>query len=242
MGKQRILLVLLFIQLLKLSQQYDTSCFSIYNNNPSAVSGVYTVQINAGMAPNPVYCNMVAGDGGWTVIQRRKAGSENFNRPWADYAKGFGSLTGEFWLGNDLVSNMSASNSYSLRITLGDWSGVTKTAQYYTFSIASAYDMYRLGVAVYSGNAGDSLSYQNGMQFSTYDQDHDLSPANCAVDTHGGWWHNQCQKSNLNGKYNSTAWGEGVDWESWHGHGYSLKFTEMSIGHPYHDYYMDGHL
>jgi len=32
----------------------------------------------------------------WTVIQRRKDGSENFHRSWADYEKGFGDLNGEF--------------------------------------------------------------------------------------------------------------------------------------------------
>jgi len=32
-------------------------------------------------------------------------GSVNFYRNWTDYASGFGSLTGEFWLGHMLVSN-----------------------------------------------------------------------------------------------------------------------------------------
>ncbi|RXG57832.1 Tenascin-R [Armadillidium vulgare] len=42
---------------------------------------------------------------------------------------------------------------------------------------------YQLDIGKYSGNAGDGLTYQYGMKFSTHDQDNDKKHDNCAVST-----------------------------------------------------------
>ena len=47
------------------------------------------------------------------VAQRRYDGSVNFNRSWADYKDGFGSMDGEFWLGNEIL--------HKLTDTEGNW-------------------------------------------------------------------------------------------------------------------------
>ena len=37
------------------------------------------------------------------VFQRRMDGSEDFYRNFSDYVRGFGKLTGEFWLGEQIL-------------------------------------------------------------------------------------------------------------------------------------------
>jgi len=79
-------------------------------------------------------------------------------------------------------------------------------------------DKYRLSLSGFSGDATDNLANPslaarncNGMQFSTPDQDNDLtSDDHCADDT-GGWWFNNCADvrltSNGNGRW-SSDWGQ----------------------------------
>ncbi|VDI84336.1 Hypothetical predicted protein, partial [Mytilus galloprovincialis] len=53
-----------------------------------------------------------------------------------------------------------------------------------------------------SGNAGDSLASHNGVGFSTFDNDNDVSNYNNAEEWHGGWWYSSNEiSSNLHGKY-----------------------------------------
>ena len=86
---------------------------------------------------------------------------------------------------------------------------------------------------------GDSLLQKhNGHCFSTLDNDNDASPSiSCAAVYKGGWWYNDCHSSNLNGLYHGghhDTDADGINWETWHGLDYSLKFTEMKI-RPYRD-------
>lgn len=64
-----------------------------------------------------VYCDMETNGGGWTVIQRRKIGLTSFNRDWKQYKTGFGSIRGDFWLGNEHIFRLTRQPSV-LRIEM----------------------------------------------------------------------------------------------------------------------------
>ncbi|ELT98010.1 hypothetical protein CAPTEDRAFT_204556 [Capitella teleta] len=175
---------------------------------------------------------MESDGGGWMVFQRRYNGSEEFYRDWQDYADGFGSIASEFWLGNDLLHNITASHPHKMRVDLEDFEGNSTYAEYTDFSIADAGDFYRLHIAGYSGTAGDSMLGHNGHPFTTKDADHDTSAVNCAVNYRGAWWYTACHKSNLNGAYLGgihSSYADGIEWFTFRGHYYSLKYTEMKI-------------
>ena len=168
--------------------------------------------------------------GGWTVFQRRMDGSVDFYRNWSDYQLGFGDLTGEFWLGLDKIHRLTPTNSretHELRVDLADYSGTQRYAKFNSFTVGDVKSKYTLTVSGYSGTAGDSLNEQNGMKFTTKDQDNDNCGGNCAVTNTGGWWYKCCHHSNLNGQYlvNSKDH-KGIQWwKTWKLD--TLKFTEM---------------
>ena len=200
-------------------------------------SGVYLLQPGLdGTERVSAYCDMEMDGGGWTVIQRRDdiKPREDFYLDWSDYKEGFGDLDKEFWWGLENVWTMTSSRDrlYELRTDLEDFEGQKRYAIYKRFQISPESDNYRLTVANYTGDAGDALTYHNGMSFSTKDRDNDKSVGNCAQGHKGGWWYNACHHASLNGLYLAgpdTTFGVGVKWKQWRGYRYSLKKTTMKI-------------
>ncbi|XP_072242968.1 fibrinogen C domain-containing protein 1-like [Leuresthes tenuis] len=199
--------------------------------------GVYSVYPPHNPDGFMVYCDMTTDGGGWTVIQRRDDGSVNFFRGWEAYRDGFGTTTGEHWLGLQRIYSLTRSGGFELRIDMADFDNATAFAHYSDFSVGldsvnPEEDGYPLIVDGYSGTAGDSLLKHSGMRFTTKDRDQDQSENNCAAYYQGAWWYRNCHTSNLNGQYlrgGHASYADGVEWSSWTGWQYSLRFTEMKI-------------
>ncbi|KAI1883684.1 hypothetical protein AGOR_G00234090 [Albula goreensis] len=232
-------------------------------------SEMYLIQPDSFFQPYKVYCDMTTEKGGWTMIQNRQDGSVDFGRRWDSYRAGFGNIAsdtgkgfchtpGEYWLGNDRISQLTKMGPTEVIIEMTDWSGAKVQAMYQQFTVQGESTGYVLSVGRYSGTAGDTLlqganelvgenrtmTIHNGMMFSTYDRDNDKwipgdSSKQCSREDGGGWWYNRCHSSNPNGRY---YWGgpytkdmakhgtdDGIVWMNWKGSWYSLKAISMKI-------------
>ncbi|XP_072331721.1 tenascin-X-like isoform X3 [Scyliorhinus torazame] len=181
--------------------------------------------------PFKAYCDMTTNGGGWMVFQRRMNGKTNFMRNWKAFSTGFGALTGEHWLGLQYLHQMTSQQRYELRVDLRN-GNESAYAVYDNFMVESPAKRYRLTVGGYHGNAGDSLSYHHGSNFTTLDSDNDEALTNCAVSYRGGWWYKNCHRVNLNGEYGNHRDHQGVNWYGWKGFEFSIPFTEMKM-RPY---------
>jgi len=133
------------------------------------------------------------------LLIQQNDGSGGFDRPWADYKRGFGQPSGNYWLGNDQLSRLTASGRYKLRLEVQSNSGRRYYAEYSTFRVASAADDYRLRIGGFTGTLyADVLGRHDGMTFTTLDRDHDHSSYNCADNGHGAFWYRSCAECYVN--------------------------------------------
>jgi len=177
-----------------------------------------TVNITIPTQADPVPVKSVFG---WIMIHQHLGYSFNWNRNWAQYKLGFGSIDTDFWLGLEKMHLLTSSQPYRLRVEVQHRSSnLWYSAEYWSFKIGDELnDKYRLEVAGYSGDANDSLQYEDewhgddfghynhdGMKFATYDQDNDPAAINCAATRGGGWWFNKCYLACLACEDNNYVW------------------------------------
>ncbi|XP_042321943.1 tenascin-N [Sceloporus undulatus] len=207
---------------------YPADCSQLQQNGHST-NGMYTIYLNGDAnRPLEVFCDMITDGGGWIVFQRRNSGQLDFYKRWRNYVEGFGDPSGEFWLGLEKLHELTTSAPYEMRVDLRTHNE-SAYAVYDLFQVGTSRERYRLSVGKYRGTAGDAMTYHHGYKFTTWDRDNDIAISNCAMTHHGGWWYKNCHLANPNGKYGDDKHSEGVNWEPWKGHLYSIPFTEMKI-------------
>ena len=82
------------------------------------------------------------------------------------------------------------------QLTTGNWFW----AEYTTFIVDSEATKYQLTVGGYSGDAGNAMGVHNGMMFTTFDSDNDVSlvaELNCASHRGGGFWWKMCGPAHI---------------------------------------------
>ena len=175
------------------------------------------------------YCDTVTDGGGWLVIQRRKDGSEDFNRFWWEYEIGFGDLRGEFWYGLHAIHCLTNQGQWELRIDYIFPNGTNGYLSYSNFRVGPATEQYPLTISGYQGINGDTLAYNNGSKFTAKDNDNNKhgKGRNCAVSyvdgNAGGWWYRYCSFMYPNHRY-QNRYGIYLN-----GKCISLSFVEIKI-------------
>uniref|UniRef100_A0A6P7EXG2 Microfibril-associated glycoprotein 4-like n=1 Tax=Diabrotica virgifera virgifera TaxID=50390 RepID=A0A6P7EXG2_DIAVI len=213
---------------------YPRSCREILESGNNH-SGIYVIKPRTSSKPYSVLCDMESRGGGWTYIQNRFDGSQDFYLPWRDYKFGFGDLDGEFWMGLENIYHMTGFETNELLVELTDREKKTAYAQYKSFAIGPEKDSYKLNTLTgYSGDAGDALIGHLNYKFSTFDVDQDIDARNCAQTFEGAWWYNNCIYSNLNGKHMNKPLPDaykfhGLNWKGFRELDYNLAGSKMMI-------------
>ncbi|XP_017034204.1 angiopoietin-2 [Drosophila kikkawai] len=132
---------------------------------------------------------------GWIVIQRRINGNSSLSASRTDFENGFGDITASFWLGLNLIHELTTSQRHELYIKVVDCDGVTAYARYDHFEIGNKEENYKIkSLGSYSGNAGDVFRSHESASIKSYNN--------------GQYWHSWWEASptncNLNGMYNTS--------------------------------------
>ena len=195
-------------------------------------NGLYKIHKNLPSTTIQVYCDQTTDGGGWTVIQRRMDGSENFYRNWTEYKSGFGHLHREHWIGNQNIYLLTAQAFWKGSELRFDMVYKRQSrmwyAKYSSFEVDNEATGYELHVSGYTGDVSDYFRYNNGMKFTTYDRDNDLyASIQCAKHSFGAWWYNKCGYVNLNSQYDRFEKEGSYKRFDWVGN--RLIFSEMKI-------------
>ncbi|XP_050687496.1 microfibril-associated glycoprotein 4-like [Eriocheir sinensis] len=187
----------------------DCADYLMAGATSSGVYEIYPFSCTCGRSVR-VWCDMETDGGGWTVFLKRQNQTSqlDFNRTWLEYKEGFGSPEQEYWLGNELLHQMTFSREYSVRLDVHSTSGGNDYGTYERFRIDDEDTRYRTTLSgKLDGGERTKLcmSYLSGRYFTTRDRDYDSYSGNCAAKQGGGWWYYDCRKFNPTSIYNSSS-------------------------------------
>ncbi|NXE95404.1 ANGL3 protein, partial [Menura novaehollandiae] len=141
------------------------------------------------------------------------------------------------WLGLDKIYSITKQGNYILRIELQDWRENKRYIEY-TFSLGGPDSSYSLQLSRVSGSIPNALPEHTELRFAAAGRDGGTAnDFNCPENYLGGWWHSECEETNLNGKYvTPRSRGrldrrKGLYWKPKKGRYYLLKSTKIMI-HP----------
>ncbi|NWV64146.1 ANGL3 protein, partial [Malurus elegans] len=136
------------------------------------------------------------------------------------------------WLGLQKIYSISKQGNYILRIELQDWRENRRHIEY-TFSLGGPDTNYTLQLSRLAGSIPNALPERTRLRFSTGT----AGEFNCPENQQGGWWHSECEETNLNGRYVTPRSrgrldrSKGLYWKPKKGRYYLLKSTKIMI-HP----------
>ncbi|XP_064551595.1 angiopoietin-related protein 7-like, partial [Drosophila montana] len=94
--------------------------------------------------PFDVLCDSAIAGPGWTVIQQRINGKEDFYRNWTTYREGFGFFDGDFFLGLERIHRLTRAQPHELYIHMEGFDGDIEYRRYEQFAITGEEDQYTL--------------------------------------------------------------------------------------------------
>jgi hypothetical protein len=192
-------------------------------------SGVYRLTLDG--RDVQIQCKFVGGKA-IALILFRDNDDANFEVPWSYYEDGVGDTKYNYFVGLKTVFALTSGGFTTLIITVRDWAGKSRYAQYDGFYIDGPSTNYTIHPGKFTGDLPDDLSYVDNMPFATFDRP---DPNGCASSTKAGWWYNNCAyalptgKRYIGGWYTPTGVPDGIYWKDWHGYNYSVSEVVMAL-------------
>ncbi len=152
--------------------------------------------------------------GEWTPILFTD-GMSKFDRPYSKYRRGFGSIQKRsYWMGNEIMTYLTSSRSYNLRVDLWYSDGTFRYAEFKRVWLLDSARGFQIQLRQFLGGTAGDGGLVSGATFHAKDLD---NLENCAAELSGGWWYGNrtlqdCMRTKLTGKNGTSHPGHGMYW------------------------------